>query len=121
MPLLLAAMAAPSRGRSVPAGSADDVEQRRPEPRGMLDGAGALEVDPRAALVGLVRGIEGDGHVAHAGAVAHGEAFAATLIAQARADRIEALDIRVPEVCEARLVPNDLYGRIGDGFAAGVL
>src|SRR5439155_525340 len=90
-------------------------------PRRALDRARALEVHARAALVGLVGGIEGDGDAVDGRALAHGERLAAALVAQARSHEIEALLVRLAEVREAGLVTDDVDPRVGDGLAVRVL
>src|SRR3982751_4760402 len=94
-------------------GGADEVRQRAAERRDPLDHAGAVEIDSRAALVDVIGGIEARGHPRRGVAQAQRQRLAGALVAEARDDDVEAVDVRVAEIRKTRPVADELDALAG--------
>src|SRR5882672_8301524 len=84
------------------------VEQRGPEPGVPLDEPQPLQIDPRPAMLRVVRRIEGRDEPGHRGAGLQREGLAHALVAEPRHDQEEALLVGQPQVREAGLVADQL-------------
>src|SRR3989442_11019887 len=100
---------------------ADRVDQRRTELRAPLDELRPLEIDPRATVVTVVRGIEGCSEPGDRRTDLQGQGLAGALVAQTRDDQEEALLVGRRGIREAGLVADELELAAAERVAPGVL
>src|SRR3989449_1008577 len=100
---------------------ADRVDQRRTELRAPLDELRPFEIDPRATVVTVVRGIEGCSEPGDRRTDLQGQGLAGALVAQTRDDQEEALRVGRREIREAGLVADELDLAAAERVAPGVL
>src|SRR3990167_3091119 len=106
-------MSLPPIPRSAPGGG-QRLGQRRAEPRAPLDEPRALEIHPRAPVLGVVRGVEPRGELRAAAPDGQRERLARALVAEPRDDQVESLVVGVREVREPRLVAGQLDAPPGE-------